>query len=251
MNAAKPSGPSAGGADTETESSFPPELLRAVLVATFGSLLLNLNATSVNVALDSGTQPPIPFPTTQELPHELDPRGVVFLRRGVSRQCSSPSGEWANGTAVPEPFRQATRRRALLVAGECAVGHLQPRGGLRAAPARWGRSSCTIWPTRGRWLPVDCSSRSFPPATSAGSTAATSRSSGNARSSTTGQRPCVERLFASRGFGAARPTPEDALRVPSPSIPIASCPTPRGTCRPGLRPRQPEARRRTRSGTSG
>ena len=38
--------------NAETESSFPAELLRAVLVATFGSLLLNLNTTSINVALD-------------------------------------------------------------------------------------------------------------------------------------------------------------------------------------------------------
>ena len=36
----------------EEDGSFPPELFRGVLVATFGSLLLNLNATSINVALD-------------------------------------------------------------------------------------------------------------------------------------------------------------------------------------------------------
>jgi EmrB/QacA subfamily drug resistance transporter len=35
-----------------SESSFPAELLRGVLVASFGSLLLNLNTTSINVALD-------------------------------------------------------------------------------------------------------------------------------------------------------------------------------------------------------
>jgi EmrB/QacA subfamily drug resistance transporter len=51
MNEAKPSGGAAGSPSPETESSFPPELLRAVLVASFGSLLLNLNTTSINVAL--------------------------------------------------------------------------------------------------------------------------------------------------------------------------------------------------------
>ncbi len=48
MSDARPSDRSAAAPDTV----FPPELLRAVLVATFGSLLLNLNTTTINVALD-------------------------------------------------------------------------------------------------------------------------------------------------------------------------------------------------------
>src|SRR5580700_4524870 len=36
----------------DADSRFPPELFRAVLVASFGSLLLNLSATSINVAVD-------------------------------------------------------------------------------------------------------------------------------------------------------------------------------------------------------
>jgi len=35
------------------DDAFSPELLRAVLIASFGSLLLNLGATSVNVAIDT------------------------------------------------------------------------------------------------------------------------------------------------------------------------------------------------------
>ncbi len=52
MAEATPPPRSAGSPDADADGSFPPELLRGVLVATFGSLLLNLNATSINVALD-------------------------------------------------------------------------------------------------------------------------------------------------------------------------------------------------------
>ena len=52
MNEPQPPAASAPAAGAEAEASFPTELLRGVLVATFGSLLLNLNTTSVNVALD-------------------------------------------------------------------------------------------------------------------------------------------------------------------------------------------------------
>ena len=52
MNDDKPSKDSGGSTDAAAEGPFPTALLRAVLVATFGSLLLNLNATSINVALD-------------------------------------------------------------------------------------------------------------------------------------------------------------------------------------------------------
>jgi EmrB/QacA subfamily drug resistance transporter len=40
------------GSAGEAGADFTPELLRAVLVASFGSLLLNLSATSINVAVD-------------------------------------------------------------------------------------------------------------------------------------------------------------------------------------------------------
>lgn len=41
-----------GSADANADIAFPSSLLRPVLVATFGSLLLNLNTTSVNVAIN-------------------------------------------------------------------------------------------------------------------------------------------------------------------------------------------------------
>ena len=51
MSDLEPSKNSGRSSDSE-ESAFPPGLLRPVLVATFGSLLLNLNTTSINVALN-------------------------------------------------------------------------------------------------------------------------------------------------------------------------------------------------------
>lgn len=51
MSDFEPSKNSGRSSDSE-ESAFPPGLLRPVLVATFGSLLLNLNTTSINVALN-------------------------------------------------------------------------------------------------------------------------------------------------------------------------------------------------------
>lgn len=52
MSDHEPSTNSGTSAEAAAESSFPSALLRPVLVATFGSLLLNLNTTSINVALD-------------------------------------------------------------------------------------------------------------------------------------------------------------------------------------------------------
>lgn len=52
MNESRPSGPPSPTTDPGARDAFSAEILRGVLVATFGSLLLNLNATSVNVALD-------------------------------------------------------------------------------------------------------------------------------------------------------------------------------------------------------
>ena len=49
-----------------SDERFPPELLRAILIASFGSLLLNLGSTSVNVALDRlMTQFDAPLSTAQ------------------------------------------------------------------------------------------------------------------------------------------------------------------------------------------
>lgn len=48
----EPSKDTGKSADAAAEIAFPPTLLRPVLVATFGSLLLNLNTTSINVALN-------------------------------------------------------------------------------------------------------------------------------------------------------------------------------------------------------
>jgi EmrB/QacA subfamily drug resistance transporter len=48
----EPSMDTGKSADAVAEGAFPPTLLRPVLVATFGSLLLNLNTTSINVALN-------------------------------------------------------------------------------------------------------------------------------------------------------------------------------------------------------
>jgi hypothetical protein len=40
-------------ASTPSDDSLPPHLVRAALLSGFGSLLLNLNATTLNVALNA------------------------------------------------------------------------------------------------------------------------------------------------------------------------------------------------------